>query len=232
MIPLFLVYSCAEDTSAPSDASTTVSSYYRTASIAENALNPYDSLGTVYYELYDAYYSSGSVPGTFGATLDSLTVYARASSNFVKLAGSSSYSFGMESEIEDLLACTSNCVATVVSNAFETSSAISLFDSFLADYDSACSSYEDYLDVHLVVTDYEAEVLADTVLSSGDKRKFLIATSIARFTAYAKKKKPKKNTDPEWALLISNLTASLEGADSSDADAVFGALLTGIMENK
>jgi len=232
VFPLILFSSCAEETTGLIPAEPVSSSLYKKTVSPENIDNPYDSLGAVYYDLYDAYYSSGSVPSTVAVTVDSLTVFATANAVFMDLVGSSSYSFGMQTEVLDLLDCMPYCKDTIVASTFVSSKAKSVFGSFLSDYETACSVSSDYADVHAVIVDYEALVLVDTEFIVNDKRKFLIASSIARYTAYAKKKKPKKNTDPEWALLISNLTASLEGADSSDADAVFGALLMGIMENK
>lgn len=232
VFPLVLFSSCAEETTGLILVEQVSSSLYKKTVSPENIDNPYDSLGALYYDLYDAYYSSGSVPSTVAVTVDSLTVFATAHGAFMDLVGSSSYSFGMQTEVLDLLGCMPYCKDTIVASTFVTAKAKNLFGSFLNDYESACFTSSDYETIHTVVVDYEALVLVDTLFSTTEKRKFLIVSSIARYTAYAKKKKPKKNTDPEWALLISNLTAALEGAERSDADAVFGSLLAGILENK
>lgn len=91
--------------------------------------------------------------------------------------------------------------------------------------------YEDeaaYSVLHNLIVLYESEVLRDSTLTAADKRILLTTSSIARFSAYAARKRPKKNTDPDWDLLIANLAGAGEGASHDTGTAVLMALTAGI----
>ena len=60
----------------------------------------------------------------------------------------------------------------------------------------------------------------------------MTSTSILRFSAYRAKKKPKKNTDPDWLIWVTHVYGAEEGAEENEAKAIVTALVTGIVSNK
>lgn len=86
--------------------------------------------------------------------------------------------------------------------------------------------------LHTSIVLYESEVLRDSTLTAADKRILLTTSSIARFSAYAARKRPKKNTDPDWDLLIANLAGAGEGASHDTGTAAVMALTAGIAANE
>lgn len=227
----FLVCSCGESEMNLMSPSKSVSQLSKLYTSSVNLSNPYDVVGQVYYSLYDTYYSSKHDPSTVEAVVDTLTVMAVQDSVFVSLAPVS-YQFTAQTDVVAILSCDTICQDALLTTCFVSASTRNGFKAFLEDYVLLCEGSSDYSSIHNYVVAYENSILTDTLLSLQEKRLLLIATSIARHTAHAKKKKPKKNTDPEWTLLVTNLYGALDGGMRSDADAVIEALAVGILSNK
>lgn len=85
--------------------------------------------------------------------------------------------------------------------------------------------------LYQAVVDYETIVLKDSLLTAKDKRIILTTTSIARHSAYLARKKPKKNTDPDWTILVVNIVAAADGAEYGLAESVTEGLVAGIASN-
>ena len=81
------------------------------------------------------------------------------------------------------------------------------------------------------VIKYENAVIANPAFTTNDKKVMLITTSIARHSTYMARKKPKKNTDPDWIIFVGNIIAGTEGSEDGAAKAVTMALVTGIAQN-
>jgi hypothetical protein len=86
-------------------------------------------------------------------------------------------------------------------------------------------------DLYEKVIDYETTVLQNSGFTANDKRVILTTTSITRHSSYLARKKPKKNTDPDWTILIGNIVAAVDGAEDGAANAVVAALVAGIAQN-
>lgn len=227
----FFVSSCTESTPDSISTLSVEVNYAQKTSSPINLSNPYDFLGQVYYSLYDVYYTSKHHPSTVQAVVDTLNVMAAQDSVFISLAPAS-FQFSAVSEVGSVLDCNSMCQGSLLPTYFSSASTRNGFSSFLDDYVLLCDGTSSYGAVHDFVVAYENVLLTDTLIPLSEKRLLLITTSIARHTAYAKKKKPKKNTDPEWTLLVTNLYGALDGGTRTDADAVIEALAVGIMSNK
>ena len=81
------------------------------------------------------------------------------------------------------------------------------------------------------VVTYEKSIVNNPALTSRDKQIILITTSVARHTAYLAKKRPKKNTDPDWTVLIGHVAAAVDGAENGMAESITMGLATGIAQN-
>jgi hypothetical protein len=226
-----LVISCQDSTLETDVVHFNQSQYNRLKDYPANSLNPHDTLGLAFYRLYDAYYSSLHEPVSIEAVVDTLYTLALQDSVFMQIA-EPNYVYDAITETSTLFNCTSICLDSYISNHFSSSTTQEELSDFIFDYMLLCQSMYDYEDVHDYITTYEDSIFQDSLLLSIEKRKLLVLTSIARYAAYAKKKKPKKNTDPEWTLLVLSLFGTLDGMERSDADAVFESLVLGIMDNK
>lgn len=227
----FFVCGCGESEMNPMSPSNGVSKLSKLYTSSVNLSNPYDVVGQAYYSLYDTYYSAKHDLSTVEAVVDTLTVMAVQDSVFVSLAPAS-YQFTAQTDVVAILSCDTICQDALLTTCFVSASTRNGFKAFLEDYVLLCEGSSDYSSIHNYVVAYENSILGDTLLSLPEKRLLMIATSIARHTAHAKKKKPKKNTDPEWTLLVTNLYGALDGGMRSDADAVIEALAVGILINK
>lgn len=96
----------------------------------------------------------------------------------------------------------------------------------LLDKEDNCDVFYDF------VVNYEATIINNPLLTERDKRIILTTSSIARHTTYRAMKRPKKNTDPDWDLLIGNIMGGTDGAIYNRAEAITMALVTGIAQNQ
>jgi len=96
---------------------------------------------------------------------------------------------------------------------------------------SLCETEDDYEVIYNYIVAYETIVLKSTSFTESDKRVALITTSVARHSAYYRKKRPKKNKDPEWDLMVGNIIAATDGAATGIQESVMRALIVGIAQN-
>ena len=69
----------------------------------------------------------------------------------------------------------------------------------------------------------------DVSLDEADLKILLTTTSIVRYATHHRKKRPKKNTDPEWDLLIFDMAGACSGARTSTQEAVALSVISGIV---
>ncbi|MFA6273956.1 MAG: hypothetical protein WC662_02240 [Candidatus Paceibacterota bacterium] len=134
--------------------------------------------------------------------------------------------------VQYLLEHQSTCVADVISNSSMTAAAkLSLAD-FI---NSLVVFFPTELNGDVIsdfVIKYEDTVLTNPAFTTNDKRIMLVTTSIARHSAYMARKKPKKNTDPDWTILVVNIVAAADGAENEMAKSVSQSLVGGIASNQ
>jgi hypothetical protein len=119
----------------------------------------------------------------------------------------------------------------IINASISDSNARASFKTFITDLLIACEEEDDYQVLYDTIVAYEAGIYNNTLLSVEDKSTILITTSVTRHLVYARKKKPKKDKDPEWQYMVGNIFATLDGADDSIEDAIMKGLVTGIVEN-
>lgn len=195
-----------------------------------NAANPYDEAGWVHNALFESYYEIGSKPTTVSGIISKVQALADANSNFIGIK-TSAYKPISANDVQYLLDHKNTCITDVISASSLTTKAklslITFINSLIVVFDTETNC--DML--YKFVADYEKEILNDSLLTVKDKQIMLITTSIARHTTYLAKKKPKKNTDPDWTILVGHVMAAAEGAEEDSAKAVTLALVTGIAQN-
>lgn len=225
VIPFFI--SC-------SDTSTTNESSFTSSKISDalplNSSNPYDVAGQLHNSLYESYYASDSLSGSVSAISSRVCQLAKQNAVFMSLAGSH-FPVLSENRIEYILADTSISKSEIIESSFIASTSKTGFSNFIDSVVLLCDTEADYSVIYDFIVGYEATVLSDAALTAWDKKVILITTSITRHSVYERKKRPKKNTDPEWDLMVGNIVAGIEGSTDSIEKAVLMSLITGVAEN-
>lgn len=193
-----------------------------------NALNPYDSAGAAHNLIVHSYHASdwtGNSQG-IGKRIDFL---AGNSPEFGALDGAP-YAMVDSARIESINS-SADPVALVMLESGMSPAADSSLSDFLYDFFGNYSDSAGYGQVYESIADYEDAVIGDVALSQGDKKIMLTVTSIMRHAAYLERKKPKKNEDPDWLLLIGSVAAAVDGAQQGTAQAVAMAAASGVLYN-
>ncbi len=196
-----------------------------------NKANPYDAAGQIHHELLTAYYNIESLPLTLTGIITTTQTIANETSSFVNLTKGVPYVFNYSDRVAYIVSQPTGILDEIINGSLEGNEARINLKSFITSLLSQCEQEDDFGVLYNYIVSYEDSVLRNGSLSLKDKQTILITSSIARHSVYARKKKPKKNTDPDWPLLIGNIVATIDGADDSMADAVMKGLITGIVEN-
>lgn len=228
---LFGLASCDSDATAAQAEENTIFSSRKSNLLPGNNDNPYDDAGWLHTELYEAYYETGNTGGTVSEVVTEVQKLADSNSSFNAIKNPD-YNPVSAIEVQHLLDHPTTCVADAIAASSMTVPAqlslqnfVNSYLLFYANQDSADVLYE-------YVIEYESLVLKALLLTETDKRILLTTTSIARHSTYQARKKPKKNTDPDWTIFVGNITAAIEGAEDGSAEAVMKALVTGIVQNR
>jgi hypothetical protein len=223
--------SCTEDSNTLQEVKTNANANRATNEVlALNNNNPYDTVGQLHDELFETYYASGNLPNDINLIINKVESIANSNSTFIAMKGVN-YKDVTQQSVTYILEHKSTCVTDIISNSSMTSAAkLSLTDFInylllLFPSESSGDVLSDF------VIKYENTVIANPLLTTNDKRIMLITTSIARHSAYMARKKPKKNTDPDWTILVGHVIAATEGAEEGSAKAITLALVTGIAQN-
>ncbi|PZV24001.1 MAG: hypothetical protein DCF12_17960 [Snowella sp.] len=224
---LFLI-SC--DSSMNEQDST--ANHYKTSETKEelpfNSANPFDGAGTIHNELLTSYYNHYPQPTETESIIALFYEKAKAHSFFSTMSSSPI----LPSELNMLLKQPNIALQDFLesSNLSEKAkTSLNIYIEALLDY---ADSSDDYAVIYDYITNYEHTIAADSLYSSIDKATILTITSITRHSVYMKKKRPKKNTDPDWNWLTTNIVGATAGANGDSQKAIYTALVAGIIENK
>lgn len=223
--------SCTSDSKITSQDNANKSiSNRNTNELPGNIENPYDEAGRIHNELFESYYANSSRPITISGIFDSVATLAAANSNFSAII-TTSYNPVSTERIQYILDHKNTCVTEIISNSSLTVDAKLSLTAFINSFLDTFQNENNCVVLYNYVATYEKSVVNNPTLTSRDKQIILITTSIARHTVYLAKKKPKKNTDPDWTVLIGHIMAAVEGAEYGMAESVTEALVTGIASN-
>ena len=191
-----------------------------------NIENPYDEAGWVHNELFESYYASGNKPTTIVGIVENVEALADANPNF-RAIKTTTYHPVSVARIQYILDHKNTCVTDVVSNSSLTAVAKSSLTAFINSLmvtfqtESNCDALYNY------VATYEKSIVNNPAFTLRDKQIILTTTSVARHTVYLARKKPKKNTDPDWTVLIGHVVAAADGAENGMAESITMGLATG-----
>lgn len=195
-----------------------------------NTKNPYDYVGRIHNEVLDAYFATDSLPVTFSTIVDDVVLKASENVSFSNL-DTIPYVLSSSARISYIYTNPISCQLGTLLQAISNVKVRLDYGTFIAAFLALCDQKDDYGVLYEIIVNYEAAVLYDTSISEIDKTTILKSTSIARHSAYARKKKPKKNKDPDWAMMVSNVFGGIEGAAESDQEAIVKSLAVGILAN-
>ena len=196
-----------------------------------NESNPYDYCGQLFSEMLYSYYERPRSVVDLDTVISVIEQIAHRNTAF-RTIEPVYYTAPVAGRVAYLLANKETCQTAVFQDAGLSSHASLCLDTFITDYRSLCSLEDKYSVIYNFVKDYERAVLADLSLADFEKKVILVSSSIARYSAAAKKKRPKKNTDPAWDFLICGIYGSIDRVSSSSAEAITMALVVAIGENQ
>ena len=225
VIPFFI--SC-------SDTSTTNESSFTSSKISDslplNASNPYEVAVQLHNFLYETYYDSDSLSGSVSAISSRICQLAKENKRFMSFSGSTLPVLS-DNRIEYILTNTSISQSEIIESSLIASASKTSLADFIDSVVLLSDTEDDYSVIFDFIVDYEADVLSNAALTIWDKKVILVTTSITRHSVYERKKRPKKNRDPEWDLMVGNIVAGMDGATDSIEKAVLMSLITGVSEN-
>lgn len=197
----------------------------------ENVANIYDEAGWLHNAIFEAYFN-GVVKDTSLLTIAyQVNQLANANNHFVRLSAFS-YRFDNLQKAKTIVGNPELQLSNTLTSTIQNAEVASEFAQFLTNYEQLCKLEDDYELLYAEVIAFEHSIMENPSVNAHDLEVILTTTSIVRYSTYKRKKRPKKNTDPEWYLLIANMTGAISGAEESMQDAVVLSLITGIAENQ
>ncbi len=196
---------------------------------AENLLNPYDAAGSIYDEVADLYYASAVLPTTLQGVIDHVELKADSTANFSNIK-SATHSPPTVLQLSGYIAEPLTSTTAVITASALSSKGKTSFSNFIADDLPLCDKEADYDIVYNIIVDYEAAVIANSLLTLKDKEIILTSMSIVRYSA-RRKRKPKTKGDHDWEINVCHMAGVIAGAGGSMGQAITTALSLAISEN-
>ena len=199
--------------------------------MAANPNNPFDGVGQIHDELLAAYFADDNLPTTLYGIANRVSLLAVGNTSFNSLS-TTPYSFHSLERVGYISSHLDTCTPEIIENSLDTSAAKLSLTNYISSLMSLCATENDYAVIYSFIVSYEATVLGTSSFTSRDKMVILKTASISRFSAYTRKKRPKKNRDPEWDYMVGNIIAGADGADEGSQERIIKALIVGVWENQ
>ena len=196
-----------------------------------NPTNSYDFVGQVHYDISTSYFADSNLPKTIDSIVSQVNLKASIHPFFDDFL-SADYNLVPQSRIVYLVSDSHGAFDSIVDDLPLNATAKNDFRLFVETVLSKVDNDDDYIDIHNYIVHYESTIQDSGQLSVSEKEYLLTVTSIIRHSVYAKKKRPKKNTDLDWYWLNAKFTGAVEGAQYGKSHAILTALKAGIIENK
>jgi hypothetical protein len=195
-----------------------------------NSDNPYDYTGVLHNEILSAYYEESNLPNDVAGIADRVKKVAELNPGFTNLKDSLARDTQI-AKVEDILSHPNTCVSDIIADTGMSPNGKSSLNAFIVTAVILSQPDIEYSALYDFICKYESDIIADPLLTERDKRVILITASITRCSVHMKKKRPKKNTDPDWTVLIANMVGGSYGADYGSVEAIRTALTAGIAQN-
>lgn len=229
-----LLCSCSSESLETAEAQNRVAEMQNSRfgdTLPQNSDNEYDYAGKIHNDILTAYYGGAFFPSTIAEIAQIVDSLANLHPDFTAIKGSSYVPVSV-TRVEYLLADRDSTMARVLGSSGLSLHAKQFLTGFMEDLDDLIADDEDYDSIHSFITTLETAIISDSLLSFNEKEVLFTTTSIARYTVYMKRKRPKKNQDPDWDWLTANIMGGTDGAVTGTAEAISRAVVTGIADNK
>lgn len=193
--------------------------------------NQYDNAGRLYDEIFDAYYDGTSHSTDVQSVIAEVESIANANISFESINDLGYVPLTAE-RVQYLADRNISDIAGIIGTSDLSATAKTSFSNFLLSFVVLYATDIDAVKMYDTIVKYESTVIASNLFTENDKRVILTTTSIVRHTSYRAKKKPKKNTDPDWLISVGHAFGTEEGAEENMAKAIVEGLVTGIVSNK
>lgn len=223
--------SCADDENTAHEMTPALSNRDGGDTLPAYSANPYDNAGRIYDEIFDAYYDGTTRSTDVQSVIAEVESIANANISFENINDLGYEPLNAE-RVQYLSDRNVSDVAGIIGTSDLSPTAKTSFSNFLLSYVALYVSEIDAVEMYDAVVKYENTVIASNLFTENDKRVILTTTSIVRYTSYRAKKKPKKNTDPDWLISVGHAFGTEEGAEENSAKAIVTGMVTGIVSNK
>lgn len=231
LLPLLLSCSSSEielDSSNSGNVSDNLSARFDDVDhSAYNSANPFDISGQLHSEFILSYEKLNLTEQSLPSIVSSTLALGMTNSRFNALS-SSAYTFNELALLEQILTPNDSLVEITLDRVVKNKKLEHSFLDLLYELKQEFSNEESYESLYKKIITYESEINLDSSLGNSDKTVVLTTTSVLRHQLRRIKKRPKKNTDPDWDLMITTMGATLEGSTRSVQDAIILSLLTEI----
>lgn len=223
--------SCADDENSAQNINPAISNKDCVDILPAYSANPYDNAGRIYDEIFDSYYDGTARSINVQSVISDVESLANANSSFVAINVSGYHPITAE-RVQYIAGRTISDVAGIIGASALTPTAKTSFSNFLLSFVALYSLETDAVKIYDSIAKYEVSIIGSNLFTENDKRVMLTTTSIVRYTSYRAKKRPKKNTDPDWIISVGHAFGTEEGAEENMAKAIVEGLVTGIVSNK
>lgn len=220
-----------EDAQNSTSANLTAHQQRKGETIPSNSKNIYDEVGRLHVAILSSYYEHPNSSANIGLVVKTVDSIAALQPGFTTLL-SQDYLAATATRIEYLNTLQGSPIEDVLGNTSMTGYGKKNVAEFLNHTLRQIAEEVPIALLHESILTYEDAVLSDSILQERDKEIILITTSIVRHTIHFRKKKPKKNTDPDWDWLTLTFMGAVEGADDGAAQAITYSVAYGIVENR
>lgn len=234
----FALESCSTDSLMSADATKSTTTKNQNDSnnkdvytMPINSDNPYDSAGRIHNELLETYFASENLPQSILAIADSVESIAHNHSEFNSMK-SADYHAVSAVRVQHVISQNKTGISDIINDTDMTAPAKLSLNSFVNSLLLLCEMEDSCEVLYDFVVSYETGILTNPLMTERDKQIILTTSSIARHSTYLAKKRPKKNTDPDWIIFVGNIIGGAVGADYEKAEAITMALVTGIVQNQ
>ena len=231
LIILTFFASCTQDEKVDQEINTATSNKDGGDILPIYNANPYDNAGHIYDEIFDAYYDGTSRSTNVQSVIADVESIANANSSFVSINSSGYVPLNAE-RILYLSGRNVSDIPEIIGASNLSLTAKTSFINFLLSYTTLYASDIDAVTMYDAIVKYENTLIDSNLFTHNDKRVMLTTASILRHTAYRAKKRPKKNTDPDWIISVGHAFGTEEGAEEKMSKAIVEGLVSGIVSNK
>ena len=198
-----------------------------TDELPENLGNPYDLAGSIHTELSTNYFGTVSRDSSLVSVISDLVGLANTNVNFRNLSPVP-YSFTNMQRLERLLVVSDSTLVTSLRIAVSDANLQISFKDFINQIMTEFANDARYSSLYDEIVSYEDSIMENVSILPDDRKVVLTATSILRHKIKKLKKLPKKNTDPDWDLMITTMGAAAEGGKVHLQEAIVLSLLVEI----